>query len=85
MLHQVASYLCLMPELPEGQDTTYEKEFLLELLVSAVWVFMTLPKRVFEFLRAGSRNLYLAFYQVRLRIYFIQYIIILDGNADQCL
>ncbi len=85
MLHQVASYLCLLPELPEGQDTTYEKEFLLELLVSAVWVFMTLPKRAFEFLRAGSRNLYLGggclsienclvehfLYQVRLRIYFI--------------
>ncbi|XP_019132715.2 RNA helicase aquarius isoform X1 [Larimichthys crocea] len=33
-LHQVASYLCLLPELPEGQDTTYEKEVLLELLVS---------------------------------------------------
>lgn len=36
MLHQVASYLCLLPELPEGQDTTYEKEFLLEVLVGAV-------------------------------------------------
>ncbi|KAF0044147.1 hypothetical protein F2P81_003305 [Scophthalmus maximus] len=34
MLHQVASYLCLLPELPEGQNTTYEKEVLLELLVS---------------------------------------------------
>uniref|UniRef100_A0A665WP71 RNA helicase aquarius n=1 Tax=Echeneis naucrates TaxID=173247 RepID=A0A665WP71_ECHNA len=34
MLHQVASYLCLLPELPEGQDTTYEREVLLELLVS---------------------------------------------------
>uniref|UniRef100_A0A6Q2XQ48 RNA helicase aquarius n=1 Tax=Esox lucius TaxID=8010 RepID=A0A6Q2XQ48_ESOLU len=33
-LHQVASYLCLLPELAEGQDTTYEKEVLLELLVS---------------------------------------------------
>ncbi|XP_033981405.1 RNA helicase aquarius isoform X1 [Trematomus bernacchii] len=33
-LHRVASYLCLLPELPEGQDTTYEKEVLLELLVS---------------------------------------------------
>ncbi|XP_036398844.1 RNA helicase aquarius [Megalops cyprinoides] len=33
-LHQVASYLCLLPELPEGQDTTYEKEVLLEMLVS---------------------------------------------------
>lgn len=34
MLHKVASYLCLLPELPEGQDTTIEKEVLLELLVS---------------------------------------------------
>ncbi|MBN3298778.1 AQR helicase, partial [Amia calva] len=33
-LHRVASYLCLLPALPEGQDTTYEKEMLLELLVS---------------------------------------------------
>ncbi|KAJ6667340.1 hypothetical protein lerEdw1_017318 [Lerista edwardsae] len=33
-LHQVASYLCLLPALPEGEDTSYEKEFLLELLVS---------------------------------------------------
>lgn len=33
-LHQVASYLCLLPELPEGQDTPYEKVVLLELLVS---------------------------------------------------
>uniref|UniRef100_A0AAX7TCD2 Aquarius intron-binding spliceosomal factor n=1 Tax=Astatotilapia calliptera TaxID=8154 RepID=A0AAX7TCD2_ASTCA len=34
MLHKVASYLCLLPELPEGQDTTIEKAVLLELLVS---------------------------------------------------
>ncbi|XP_043929809.1 RNA helicase aquarius isoform X2 [Protopterus annectens] len=33
-LHKVASYLCLLPALPENVDTTYEKEFLLELLVS---------------------------------------------------
>lgn len=33
-LHRVASYLCLLPELAEGEDTTYEKEVLLELLVS---------------------------------------------------
>uniref|UniRef100_A0A673Z151 Uncharacterized protein n=1 Tax=Salmo trutta TaxID=8032 RepID=A0A673Z151_SALTR len=33
-LHRVASYLCLLPELAEGQDTTNEKEVLLELLVS---------------------------------------------------
>ncbi|CAG10389.1 unnamed protein product [Tetraodon nigroviridis] len=33
-LHKVASYLCLLPDLSEGQDTTYEKEFLLELLVT---------------------------------------------------
>uniref|UniRef100_A0A673CNS9 RNA helicase aquarius n=1 Tax=Sphaeramia orbicularis TaxID=375764 RepID=A0A673CNS9_9TELE len=33
-LHRVASYLCLLPELSEGQDTTYEKVVLLELLVS---------------------------------------------------
>ncbi|XP_075873807.1 RNA helicase aquarius isoform X2 [Nelusetta ayraudi] len=33
-LHRVASYLCLLPELPEGQDSTYEKEVILELLVS---------------------------------------------------
>lgn len=36
MLHKVASYLCLLPELPEGQDTTIEKAVLLELLVSAL-------------------------------------------------
>ncbi|KAK6304572.1 hypothetical protein J4Q44_G00251580 [Coregonus suidteri] len=35
-LHRVASYLCLLPELAEGQDTTNEKEVLLELLVDAV-------------------------------------------------
>ncbi|XP_006274043.1 RNA helicase aquarius [Alligator mississippiensis] len=33
-LHQVASYLCLLPTLQEGEDTSYEKELLLELLVS---------------------------------------------------
>ncbi|KAK6481299.1 RNA helicase aquarius-like isoform X2 [Huso huso] len=33
-LHQVASYLCLLPALPEGEETAYEKEMLLELLVS---------------------------------------------------
>ncbi|XP_074091147.1 RNA helicase aquarius isoform X2 [Macrotis lagotis] len=33
-LHQVASYLCLLPALPEKEDTTFDKEFLLELLVS---------------------------------------------------
>uniref|UniRef100_A0A8C6UHK6 RNA helicase aquarius n=1 Tax=Neogobius melanostomus TaxID=47308 RepID=A0A8C6UHK6_9GOBI len=33
-LHQVAAYLCLLPELAEGQDTSYDKVFLLELLVS---------------------------------------------------
>ncbi|KAJ3613227.1 hypothetical protein NHX12_019477, partial [Muraenolepis orangiensis] len=33
-LHRVASYLCLLPELPEGQDTSYEMTVLLELLVS---------------------------------------------------
>ncbi|XP_076151695.1 RNA helicase aquarius isoform X1 [Alosa pseudoharengus] len=33
-LHRVASYLCLLPELPEGEDTTHDKEVLLELLVS---------------------------------------------------
>ncbi|KAB0406793.1 hypothetical protein E2I00_014852, partial [Balaenoptera physalus] len=33
-LHQVASYLCLLPTLPKGEDTTSDKEFLLELLVS---------------------------------------------------
>lgn len=32
-LHRVASYLCLLPELAEGQDTTNEKEVLLELLL----------------------------------------------------
>lgn len=36
-LHRVASYLCLLPELPEGQDTTIQKEVLLELLVRPVW------------------------------------------------
>lgn len=33
VLHQVASYLCLLPPLAEGEDTSHEKEFLLELLV----------------------------------------------------
>lgn len=33
-LHQVAAYLCLLPELAEGQDTSYDEVFLLELLVS---------------------------------------------------
>ncbi|XP_063040700.1 RNA helicase aquarius isoform X2 [Engraulis encrasicolus] len=33
-LHRVASYLCLLPELPEGTDSTYDKKVLLELLVS---------------------------------------------------
>nr|XP_033807712.1 RNA helicase aquarius isoform X1 [Geotrypetes seraphini] len=33
-LHQVASYLCLLPALPIDENTTYEKEFLLKLLVS---------------------------------------------------
>ncbi|XP_067847483.1 RNA helicase aquarius [Heptranchias perlo] len=33
-LHQVASYLCLLSTLPEGENTCYEKEFLLEMLVS---------------------------------------------------
>uniref|UniRef100_A0A8C5CE19 Aquarius intron-binding spliceosomal factor n=1 Tax=Gadus morhua TaxID=8049 RepID=A0A8C5CE19_GADMO len=33
-LHRVASYLCLLPELPEGQGTTFEMTVLLELLVS---------------------------------------------------
>uniref|UniRef100_A0A673HDG2 Aquarius intron-binding spliceosomal factor n=1 Tax=Sinocyclocheilus rhinocerous TaxID=307959 RepID=A0A673HDG2_9TELE len=33
-LHRVSAYLCLLPELPDGEDTPYHKEFLLELLVS---------------------------------------------------
>ncbi|XP_018583353.2 RNA helicase aquarius isoform X2 [Scleropages formosus] len=33
-LHKVGSYLCLLPELGDQEDTTYDKEFLLELLVS---------------------------------------------------
>uniref|UniRef100_A0A8C5R317 RNA helicase aquarius n=1 Tax=Leptobrachium leishanense TaxID=445787 RepID=A0A8C5R317_9ANUR len=33
-LHQVASYLSLLPSLAKEDDTTYDKEFLLELLVS---------------------------------------------------
>ncbi|OWK09410.1 AQR [Cervus elaphus hippelaphus] len=33
-LHQVASYLCLLPTLPKAEDTTFDKGFLLELLVS---------------------------------------------------
>lgn len=32
-LHRVSAYLCLLPELPDGEETSYEKEFLLELLV----------------------------------------------------
>lgn len=39
-LHRVASYLCLLPELPEGQDTTYEKKVILELLVSEICIFL---------------------------------------------
>ncbi|XP_077394248.1 RNA helicase aquarius isoform X2 [Festucalex cinctus] len=34
MLHRVASYLCLLPELPNDQDTIHDKKVLLELLVS---------------------------------------------------
>ncbi|MEQ2170628.1 hypothetical protein GOODEAATRI_002309, partial [Goodea atripinnis] len=37
MLHRVASYLCLLPELHEGQETTIEKEFLLEMMVGAMF------------------------------------------------
>ncbi|MFT7801790.1 intron-binding protein aquarius isoform X1 [Arapaima gigas] len=33
-LHKVGSYLCLLPELGDGEDTSCHKEFLLELLVS---------------------------------------------------
>ncbi|XP_018426684.1 PREDICTED: intron-binding protein aquarius [Nanorana parkeri] len=33
-LHRVASYLCLLPALSEGEETKYDKGFLLELLVS---------------------------------------------------
>ncbi|XP_073433968.1 RNA helicase aquarius [Dendrobates tinctorius] len=33
-LHQVASYLCLLPALGEGEETKYDREVLLELLVS---------------------------------------------------
>uniref|UniRef100_A0A671SA36 RNA helicase aquarius n=1 Tax=Sinocyclocheilus anshuiensis TaxID=1608454 RepID=A0A671SA36_9TELE len=33
-LHRVSAYLCLLSELPDGEDTSYDKEFLLELLVS---------------------------------------------------
>ncbi|XP_009956789.1 PREDICTED: intron-binding protein aquarius [Leptosomus discolor] len=33
-LHRVASYLCLLPPLPPGADSSYQKDFLLELLVS---------------------------------------------------
>ncbi|XP_040267292.1 RNA helicase aquarius [Bufo bufo] len=33
-LHQVASYLCLLPALAEGEGTKYDREFLLDLLVS---------------------------------------------------
>lgn len=39
----MASYLCLLPDLAEGQDTTYENKFLLELLVSSILDFMNLP------------------------------------------
>nr|XP_005006379.1 LOW QUALITY PROTEIN: intron-binding protein aquarius [Cavia porcellus] len=31
-LHEVASYLCLLPTLPKNEDTSFDKEFLLELL-----------------------------------------------------
>lgn len=55
----MASYLCLLPELPEGQDTTYEKEVLLELLVrlgfyEIVHAFMKL------FMRAIGKNVQLS-------------------------
>ncbi|XP_057199883.1 RNA helicase aquarius isoform X3 [Triplophysa rosa] len=33
-LHRVSAYLCLLPEVPDNEETTYDKEFLLELLVS---------------------------------------------------
>ncbi|XP_072555037.1 RNA helicase aquarius isoform X2 [Paramormyrops kingsleyae] len=33
-LHQVAAYLCLLPELSEGENTTNDSEFLFEMLVS---------------------------------------------------
>ncbi|XP_075700839.1 RNA helicase aquarius [Rhinoderma darwinii] len=33
-LHQVASYLCLLPALSEGEETKYDRQLLLELLVS---------------------------------------------------
>lgn len=36
-LHQVAAYLCLLPELSEGENTTNEIEFLFEMLVSDIW------------------------------------------------
>uniref|UniRef100_A0A4W5RA85 RNA helicase aquarius N-terminal domain-containing protein n=1 Tax=Hucho hucho TaxID=62062 RepID=A0A4W5RA85_9TELE len=41
-LHRVASYLCLLLELAEGQDTTNEKEVLLELLLSFCLSFFPL-------------------------------------------
>uniref|UniRef100_A0A672MSB9 Intron-binding protein aquarius n=1 Tax=Sinocyclocheilus grahami TaxID=75366 RepID=A0A672MSB9_SINGR len=33
-LHRVSAYLCLLPELPDGEDTSYDKEFLYFVLVS---------------------------------------------------
>ncbi|TRZ02669.1 hypothetical protein DNTS_024402 [Danionella cerebrum] len=34
ILHRVSAYLCLLPELGEGEESPYDKDFLLELLVS---------------------------------------------------
>uniref|UniRef100_A0A8C1KM24 Uncharacterized protein n=1 Tax=Cyprinus carpio TaxID=7962 RepID=A0A8C1KM24_CYPCA len=33
-LHRVSAYLCLLPVLPDAEDTSYHKEFLLELLTN---------------------------------------------------
>lgn len=53
-LHRVASYLCLLPELPEGQDTTYEKEVLLELLVGYSLCCYEVDTRAFKFSQFGG-------------------------------
>lgn len=65
-LHQVASYLCLLPELPEGQDTTYEKEVLLELLVSVVLALTMLPMLAFEFSNHSGKDVFFGLWYLEL-------------------
>ncbi|KAI4803943.1 hypothetical protein KUCAC02_025588 [Chaenocephalus aceratus] len=54
-LHQVASYLCLLPELPEGQDTPMRRRFSLSFLCPVMKYYsgegcLALPKLNLQFL-----------------------------------